>query len=282
MKKLFLLSLLFLSTTLAAQRPIVIKVWPNGAPNTNGITAKETGMEHYRPVNITEAVLYVYPAGKNANGQAILDCPGGGYVTLAMDHEGFNMADWFNAQGITYAVLKYRMPNGHHDVPLSDAHEAIRIMRKHATEWNVKQLGIMGASAGGHLATTAATHFDAETRPDFQVLFYPVVTMRPATHGGSYNSLLGHNPSEKLIHEYSNEEQVTAQTPPAFIMHCSDDDVVPVANSVNYYTALVKNGVSAALHIYPTGGHGWGFGDGYIYKRQWTGELEKWLRVIKK
>ena len=282
MKRIFLLSLLFAAVTAVAQKPIVLKVWPNGAPESNGITAKETGMEHNRPVNITEALLYVFPAGNNATGQAILDCPGGGYTTLAMDHEGLDMAAWFNMQGITYAVLKYRMPNGHDKVPLSDAHEAIRILRKHAGEWHVRQLGIMGASAGGHLATTAATHYDADTRPDFQILFYPVVTMRAATHGGSRQNLLGKNPSEELLHKYSNEEQVTPQTPPAFIMHCSDDNVVPVANSVNYYTALVKNGVSATLHIYPTGGHGWGYNDGYLYKRQWTGELEKWLRVIRK
>ena len=224
------------------------------------------------------------PIAKKGNGMAIVACPGGGYSHLAMAHEGKSMADWFNSQGITYAVLRYRMPNGHNEVPLSDSQQALRIMRQHAQEWNVKKLGIMGSSAGGHLASTTATHFtDAETRPDFQILFYPVITMDPAyTHMGSHDNLLGKNPSKELEQKYSNELQVTPQIPPAFILHSSDDTVVPVANSVNYYTALVKNKVPASLHTYPVGGHGWGYRDSFPYKRQWTGELEKWLREINK
>ena len=198
-----------------------------------------------------------------------------------MNHEGHDMADWFNAQGITYAVLKYRMPNGHHDVPLSDALQAVRLMREHANEWHIQKIGIMGASAGGHLACTAATHYTAETRPDFQILFYPVVSMDLANcHKGSRDNLLGKSPSEELVKLYSNELQVTGDTPPAFIMHSSNDGAVPVSNSVNYYLALVKNKVSVSLHTYPIGGHGWGFRDNFTYKRQWTGELEKWLREI--
>lgn len=273
MKTFLVINLLFISMLAAAQRPTEIKVWANGAPNDNGII---------RDGKPDEAVLYVFPAAKS-NGMAVLACPGGAYAMLAMGHEGLDMADWFNAQGITYAVLKYRMPNGHNDVPLSDAHQAIRILRQHADEWNIRKLGIMGSSAGGHLASTAATHFDQETRPDFQILFYPVITMNPAyTHMGSHDNLLGKNPGIQLEELYSNEKQVTGQTPPAFIMHCSDDDVVPVANSVNYYTSLTENNVPASLHIYPTGGHGWGYRDNFTYKRQWTGELEKWLRELYK
>ena len=151
-------------------------------PNDNGITEEKNG-DTDSPSYTKETILYVYPA-KKGNGMAIVACPGGGYSHLAMAHEGKSMADWFNSQGITYAVLRYRMPNGHNEVPLSDSQQALRIMRQHAQEWNVKKLGIMGSSAGGHLASTTATHFtDAETRPDFQILFYPVITMDPAyTH----------------------------------------------------------------------------------------------------
>ncbi len=201
--------------------------------------------------------LTVYPATK-PNGLAVVACPGGGYIRLAMNHEGHDMADWFNAQGITYAVLKYRMPNGHSDVPLSDAHQAIRLMREHANEWHIQKVGMMGASAGGHLASTAATHYTAGTRPDFQILFYPVISMNPSNcHKGSRNNLLGKSPSEEPARLYSNELQVTGDTPPAFIMHSSDDEAVPVSNSVSYYLALVKNKVPASLHTYPIGSHGW-------------------------
>ena len=277
MKKLALMSLLFVSTLLSAQEPIKIKLWQNGAPNDNGMT----GQVENGPLYVAEPTIEVYPA-KESNGLAIVMCPGGGYGHLAMAHEGHDMASWFNSQGITYAVLTYRMPNGNNEVPLSDAQQALRIMRQHAKEWNIQKLGIMGASAGGHLASTTATHFtDAETRPDFQILFYPVVTMDPTyTHMGSHDNLLGKNPSKELEQKYSNELQVTPETPQAFIMHSSG--AVPVANSVNYYMALVKNGVSASLHTYPIGGHGWGFRDNFIYKRQWTGELEKWLWEINK
>ena len=260
MKTLLLMGLLLMSGTLFAQQPIEMKVWPNGAPNDNGITEEKNG-DTDSPSYTKEAILYVYPA-KKGNGMAIVACPGGGYSHLAMAHEGKSMADWFNSQGITYAVLRYRMPNGHNEVPLSDSQQALRIMRQHAQEWNVT---------------------DAETRPDFQILFYPVITMDPAyTHRGSHDNLLGKNPSKELEQKYSNELQVTSQTPPAFILHSSDDTVVPVANSVNYYTALVKNKVPASLHTYPVGGHGWGYRDSFPYKRQWTGELEKWLREINK
>ena len=279
MKKYITLFMLLVSSSLLAQKPIVIKLWPDGAPNTNGITTAEKPLENGRVTDVTEPTLTIYPAHK-PNGMAIVACPGGGYVRLAMNHEGHDMASWFNGQGITLAVLKYRMPNTHHDVPLSDASQAIRIMKEHADEWKIDQIGIMGASAGGHLASTAATHFTEDSRPDFQILFYPVVTMKNATHQGSKNHLLGENASQDLVELYSNELQVTPNTPPAFIMHSSDDRSVPVSNSLDYYSALIKNGVSATMHLYPIGGHGWGYNDYFIYKRQWTGELEKWLREI--
>lgn len=265
---------------LYAQQKFEFSLWPDGAPNTNGIVEQESEARANRPTNITSPTLTVYVA-KNSNGKAIVACPGGGYVHLAMDHEGHDMAAWFNAQGITYAVLKYRMPNEHHEVPLSDALQAIRLVREHAEEWNIEKVGIMGSSAGGHLASTAATHYTDDSRPDFQILFYPVISMDPSIcHKGSRERLIGKTPTDDLVQLYSNELQVTAQTAPAFIMHSSDDRVVPVENSLRYYQALVKNKVPASLHCYPTGGHGWGYNDNFKYKRQWTGELEKWLREL--
>ena len=273
-------TLLFLTTMLYAQKPVVLTLWPDGAPNSNGLTGTEEDLNGGRVANVVNPTVTVYPAAK-PNGVAIVMCPGGGYARLAMNHEGHDMADWFNAQGITYAVLKYRMPNGHDEVPLSDAEQAIRLVRQHAAEWGTDphRVGIMGASAGGHLAASLATLYSSEeTRPDFQILFYPVITMGIATHGGSRINLIGENPTPELEQRYTLEKQVTERTPQAFIMLSADDNAVPPVNSLNYFTALCEHGIPASMHIYPTGGHGWGFRDSFPYKRQWTGELEKWLR----
>ncbi|MBD5252040.1 MAG: alpha/beta hydrolase [Bacteroides sp.] len=219
---------------------------------------------------------------KRPNGTAIIMCPGGGYSHQAASHEGHDMAQWMNAQGVTYVVLKYRLPKGDPSRPLDDALEAVKLVRTHAKDWklNPRKIGIMGASAGGHLASMAATHWtDSLSRPDFQVLFYPVITMDSTlTHKGSRQNLLGENPSDDLVNSYSNELCVKPTTPQAFIMLSGDDRGVPPANSVKYYMSLLDNKVPATLHIYPSGGHGWGFRDSFPYKRQWTGELEHWLR----
>lgn len=275
MRKLFMIGALLVSSFLSAQHPIQVKLAEEKTVDEKPVIKGWINGDEY-----TEATLTIYPA-KKPNGQAIVACPGGGYAGIATTHEGHDMAAWFNTQGITYAVLHYRMPYGKHEIPLSDAHQAIRYMRKNGEKWVIKQLGIMGSSAGGHLASTAATHFDAETRPDFQILFYPVVTMTDYTHQGSKDNLLGKNPSEELVKLYSNELQVTEQTPPAFIMHSSNDDAVPVLNSINYYLALCKHGVWSSMHLYPIGGHGWGYNESFPYKAQWKNELEKWLREIR-
>lgn len=270
------------ATVASAQKPIVIPLWSDGAPNTNGLTGTEEDLEGGRVANVVKPTITVFPA-KNSNGMAIVACPGGGYVRLAMNHEGLDMADWFNGQGITYAVLKYRMPNGHNEVPLSDAQQAIKLMRQHAAEWGIDphKIGIMGSSAGGHLASTAATHFTEECRPDFQILFYPVINMdQPFMHRGSMENLLGKNPSKELMKLYSNEQQVKTNTPPAFIMCSADDTTVPCENSILYFQALIAAKIPATMHIYPIGGHGWGYHENFPYKRQWTGELEKWLREL--
>ena len=281
MKKFFLLSFLFVTTMLSAQKTVELPLWPNGAPNSNELSGAEQRQNNGEVSNVTEPTLTVYPAAR-PNGMAIIMCPGGGYSRLAMNHEGHDMAPWLNTQGITYAVLKYRMPNGHHEVPLSDAEQAIRLLREHAAEWGVnpQRVGIMGASAGGHLAASLATLYSSDkSRPDFQILFYPVISMQKGiTHGGSRKNLLGESPSQELEQKYSLERQVSPRTPQAFIMLSSDDDVVPPINGIGYFLALRDHKVPASLHAYPTGGHGWGFRDSFTYKRQWTEELEKWLR----
>lgn len=281
MKTIFFSILLSVATMLSAQNTFELPLWPAGAPNSNGLTGTEEDLEGGRVANVIKPSITVYKADK-PNGMAIIMCPGGGYARLAMNHEGHDMAPWLNAQGITYIVLKYRMPNGHYEVPLSDAEQAIRLVRQHAKEWNIRpdRIGIMGASAGGHLAASLATLYSSnETRPDFQVLFYPVISMVPGvTHGGSRQNLLGNNPSQELEDKYTLEKQVNERTPQAFIMLSADDGAVPPANGIHYFEALLQHQVPATLHVYPTGGHGWGFRDAFTYKRQWTGELEKWLR----
>ena len=279
-KVMFALTFFCATNSLIAQRKVEFNVWPDGAPNTNGLEANEDEKKRDFPSKIVTPMLTVHVANK-PNGKAILCCPGGGYSIVAMNHEGHDMAAWFNAQGITFAVLKYRMPNGHDEVPLSDALQAMRIMRQHSEEWKISKIGVMGASAGGHLASTAATHYTEDSRPDFQVLFYPVISMQAdITHRGSRENLIGKNPTEELVNLYSNELQVNEQTPPAFILHSSDDGGVSVENSIRYYQALVKNRVPVSLHCYPVGGHGWGYRDSFPYKHEWKGELEKWLREL--
>lgn len=281
MRKIILMSFLFITTMLSAQKPVELLLWPNGAPNSNGLTGTEEDLNGGRVANVVNPSITVYRA-ENPNGMAIIMCPGGGYARLAMNHEGHDMASWFTTQGITYVVLKYRMPNGNYEVPLSDAEQAIRLVREHAAEWgiNPQRVGIMGASAGGHLAASLASLYSSDkTRPDFQILFYPVISMlKGVTHGGSRQNLIGENPSQELEQKYSLERQVSPRSPQAFIMLSSDDGAVPPINGIGYFLALRDQKVPASLHVYPTGGHGWGFRDNFTYKRQWTGELEKWLR----
>lgn len=281
MRTTLFISTLLMTVTLFAQRPAEIPLWPDGAPNTNGLTGDQIEDANGGLSNVNKATITVYHPQK-PNGMTIIMCPGGGYVHLAMNHEGHDMASWFNAQGITYVVLKYRMPNGHYEVPLSDAEQAIRYVRQHATEWGIDphRTGIMGASAGGHLAASLATLFSSdETRPDFQILLYPVISMAPGiTHAGSRENLIGKSPSKELEEKYSLERQVSARSPQAFIVLSADDNAVPPINGISYFLALLKQNVPATLHVYPIGGHGWGFRDNFTYKRQWTGELEKWLR----
>lgn len=238
-----------------------------------------------KPFDIEQPSLRVFlPAPELATGRAVVACPGGGYSGLAVNHEGYDWAPYFNKQGIALIVLKYRMPKGDRTLPISDAEAAMKMVRDSADVWNLNpnDIGIMGSSAGGHLASTIATHALEALRPNFQILFYPVITMdKSFTHMGSHDNLLGKDASVDLEKEFSNEKQVTKETPRAFIVYSDDDKVVPPANGVNYYLALNKKGVPSVLHIYPTGGHGWGIREDFLYKSEMQNELTSWLRSFK-
>lgn len=238
-----------------------------------------------KPFDIEQPSLRVFlSAPELATGRAVVACPGGGYSGLAVNHEGYDWAPYFNKQGIALIVLKYRMPKGDRTLPISDAEAAMKMVRDSADVWNLNpnDIGIMGSSAGGHLASTIATHTPEALRPNFQILFYPVITMdKSFTHMGSHDNLLGKDASAELEKEFSNEKQVTKETPRAFIVYSDDDKVVPPANGVNYYLALNKKGVPSVLHIYPTGGHGWGIREDFLYKSEMQNELTSWLRSFK-
>lgn len=238
-----------------------------------------------QPFDIEQPSLRVFlPAPELATGRVVVACPGGGYSGLAVGHEGYDWAPYFNKQGIALIVLKYRMPKGDRTLPISDAEAAMKMVRDSADVWNLNpnDVGIMGSSAGGHLASTIATHAPKELRPDFQILFYPVITMdKSFTHIGSHDNLLGKDAATELEEKYSNEKQVTKETPRAFIVYSDDDKVVPPANGVQYYLALNKKGVPSVLHIYPTGGHGWGIRENFLYKNEMLDELTSWLRSFK-
>lgn len=271
------------TTAASAQAPVELPLWPGGCPTDNGLGGEETIPGEGLVANISRPSLLVYPA-QRPNGAAIVMCPGGRYAYLAIDHEGRDLAPWLNALGFTYAVLKYRLPGGgHSEVPLDDAGQAMRLVRAHAAKWKLDpaKVGIMGASAGGHVAASLANLYgDRDVRPDFHILLYPVISMKEGkAHAGSRQNLLGEHPADRLVERYSLEGRVGRHTPPAFIALSADDrSVAPRRNGIDYALALLQQGVRASLHVYPTGGHGWGFRDSFAYKRQWTAELEQWLR----
>ncbi|MBB3187078.1 alpha/beta hydrolase [Microbacter margulisiae] len=295
MKIIFYLLLIMSSLAFPAmgQTKFELPVWPNGPAESNGITAKEFIKNHHSVFNISKAVITVQlPAADKANGAAVLICPGGGYIEEAIYHEGYEFADWLNEHGIAGIVLKYRLPNGHSTIPLSDAKEAMRIIRAHATEWHIdpNKVAVAGFSAGGHLASTLGTHYDVgdstatnplmrySTRPDLMLLFYPVITMKQGeTHLGSRENLLGKHPTEQLVEKYSNELHVTKNTPPAVLMLSDDDHTVPQSNSIHFYEALHAHHVPASLYIFPSGGHGWGMNTTISFWKDWRALLLNWL-----
>ena len=271
MKKILFLSVALMAAMAleaAAPKPFELNLWPDGPKTSNG-----------DPIDMAKVTVHL-PDEKKATGRAIVICPGGGYSHLAMQHEGTDWAPFFNQQGIALIVLKYRMPHGNYTVPAEDAEEAIRLVRSHAEEWHIspQNVGIMGFSAGGHLASTVATHATGDAAPNFQILFYPVISMEQGTtHQGSRDNLLGKNPKRKLVNEYCNEQHVNKHTPRAFLVLANDDRAVPPVNSIGYYEALYQHNVSASMHIYPSGGHGFGIRQSFAYHLEMMLELKNWL-----
>lgn len=263
-------------------KPAWKPLWPEGAPGAKGEDDKD----------IPAVLVYLPPADK-ANGAAVVICPGGGYGALAMDHEGHQIARWLNSHGVAGIILKYRLgPKYNHPTQLHDAQRGLRHARAHAKEWNIdpNRVGILGFSAGGHLASTAGTHFDRgqtdakdpidrlSARPDFMVLLYPVITFDgPFAHVGSRNNLLGKNPAPDLVENLCNDRQVTKDTPPTFLVHTTEDSGVPPENSVLFYLALARHKVPAEMHIYEKGRHGLGLGPRDLPFSSWPDRCVAWL-----
>lgn len=265
------------------EQPRKILLWETGAPGALG------SQDADKP-----SITYFPPWGENPSRTGVIVAPGGSYAFLASNHEGRQVANWFNSLGLAAFVLTYRLgPRYHHPIELGDAQRAIRLVRAHAKEFNVvpDRIGMMGFSAGGHLTSTAETHFDSgdpsatdpierqSSRPDFAILAYPVITMlKPFAHEGSVQMLLGDNPDPKLRELLSNELHVTPQTPPTFLFSTSNDDTVPVENSIRFYSALHKAGVPAELHVFENGPHGVGLDLSDPAIGEWPKLLEEWLR----
>lgn len=261
--------------------PPTMLLWPEGAPFAQGSAPAD------------QPRITVYLPERQTTKTAVVLCPGGGYVMLATDHEGKQVAQWFNNLGIAVFMLEYRLgPKYHHPVELGDAKRAVRWVRAHAAEYHVDpaRIGIMGFSAGGHLASTLATHFDAgnsgsadpieraSSRPDFTILIYPVIGPLGNASVFSFEQLLGKSPDPKLVDELTNDLHVTPQTPPTFLMHSDNDDAVTPENSVRFYMALKRAGVPAEMHIYPSGGHGYGLAPLDPVLSTYPPRLADWLR----
>jgi acetyl esterase/lipase len=306
MKQTIVLFSFLLFAGMAKSQESTLPLYPAGkVPNFQQTAEKEkrdTGETIKISLVQTPGMTVYLPAKRSATGQAVIICPGGGYVYLSYNWEGTDPARLLAAKGIAAIVLKYRLPNSKSNItphlsPLADAKRAIRIVRANAAEWNIKkdQVGIMGFSAGGHLASTLATHFDEgdkratdsveqqRSRPDFAVLVYPVISMsKPIMHAGSRNNLLGEKRDTALANLYSNELQVTKATPPTFLVHAMDDKSVPVENSLLFFQAMKDNGVTGELHVFPKGGHGFGLGIGRGAVENWTVLCIDWIRGLNK
>lgn len=304
MKYILTILVFFFFTVQTMAQDSIIPLWPKDKiPNRIASNEKE---EHRTEgilivSKVQEPTIEVYlPAEQNATGEAMLIFPGGGYGILAYDWEGTDIAKFLNGKGIAGIVVKYRLPSAisqkdKHYVPLIDAQRAMRLVRSNAKTFHIdkNKIGIIGFSAGGHLASTLGTHFNEQVykpidvidsqsaRPDFMALGYPVISFGPQTHSGSKKNLIGEKPSAEMETYFSNELQVTENTPPTFLIHATDDGAVPVENSLLFFQALKDKGVSATMHIYPKGGHGFSLARKDVHLRGWTERMFEWMESLK-
>ena len=296
-----LTALVLVTASMTSAQVQTIHLWKHGVPGAienPAYKAETTLVDGKKPriYKVSDPTMAYYPVpAANASVPAIVVCPGGGYGRLAIDLEGWDVAAWLNRQGIAAFILTYRLPSNEimEDKsigPLQDVQQAIRIVRRRAAEWKIDphKIGVMGFSAGGHLAATASTLYEEKVypvsdttsaRPDFSVLVYPVISMESGiTHGGSRDNLIGPDPTAEQARKFSADERVNKETPPAFIVHAADDKTVPPENSINYMQALRKVGVPCELHIYESGGHGFGLGGGSGTKSAWPEAFKLWLQ----
>ena len=303
-KRLNLLALIFFCFNMGYSQSEILPLWNGNMPNhqkSEEVEIREN-TDILRITKVQDPTIEVFlPAQKSSNGKAVIICPGGAYRSLSYDWEGTDVAKWFNSQGVAAFVLKYRLPQSKsiivsHKAPIQDAQRALRLVRHHADKWHVNknEIGIMGFSAGGHLASTLGVHFDynayepldevdiESARPDFVMLIYPVITIKaPAVHKGSMNNLLGTSPTDDLVEFFSNELHISENTPPTFLIHATDDAAVPVENSLLFYKGLKDAGVFTEMHVYPYGGHGFGLATGQGYLQSWPERLADWLQNLK-
>ncbi|MBC2605353.1 alpha/beta hydrolase [Pelagicoccus albus] len=305
MLRYLLPSLLFTFSCVASipNDPNVLRLWDGPAPNHQESEQEEVITDRPSSFAISQVQIPTIevrlPARRSATGHAVVICPGGGYARLSYNWEGVDIASALNAKGIAAIILKSRLPDDDSNIeprlsPLLDAKRAMRLVRQNAEDWSIDpaKIGVMGFSAGGHLASTLGTQFDMgdpqaedmtdriSSRPDFMILMYPVISMREGiTHAGSRKNLLGENPSEELVEQYSNELQITENTPPTFLVHSSDDGAVPVANSILFYQSLLDHSVEAEMHLYPYGGHGFGLALGRGRLEEWSDLCIQWIKA---
>lgn len=297
MKKYLVILFAAVVTSVAtAQKPIVLSLEQSGAdeivenlwnnttaPHSNGITADESINEKCELFNTTQTDLYIYKADPAvATGQAVVVVPGGGYRKVCIEYDGFGVAQYLRSIGITAVVVKYRLPNGHREIPFEDTLEAMRFLRKEGAKWGVdpNQVGILGSSAGGYLAAHISTVTADAEKPAFAILVYPVISgTTRSTHHGTFGNMLGLSRTDAEQEYYSLENRVSPTTPPTLLLLADDDLTVPTISSTRYYKALKYHGVKAAMHIFPSGGHGWSGHNDYLYAEPNKEAIADWLKI---